>query len=77
MTNLFADAFSARDFGPLPVQELTPSLGQVTKAAEMIASAKSPVILVRVSMLNRWADRMGDGFLFATNCIIQGGWVVI
>ena len=50
MKNLFADAFSARDFGPLPVEELTPSLGQVAKAAEMIASAKSPVILVMVSM---------------------------
>ena len=46
MKNLFADGFSATEFGPLPVEEMIPSATQLAKAAELISKAKSPLILV-------------------------------
>jgi len=46
MKNLFKDAFSATEFGALPVQDLPPAASQVAQAADLLSQAKSPLILV-------------------------------
>lgn len=46
MKNLFANAFDSSDFGPLPIQDLTPSPSQIAKIAAVISKAKTPLILV-------------------------------
>ena len=61
LASLFAGAFDAADYSPLPVTIPMPSASDISRAAKLILGAKRPLLIMGSQVRGRGTMSAGDG----------------